>query len=280
MDYSPALSVNSDLTDEELDKYFASYVPLSNLPTPPPAKEHAIPLRASTSTSTCSSTAFPSQTPSRTHDTPSSPELQVYASHLANLVPLNVSTHRPQVSVVYGFLERAILPDEIVAYSACVLDALSSRFAAAWRDALASSNYKRDLKTFLQTDSRQKTHVMPDVIVLAALSLAHGFLADRLRSSKHWAVRESNGMFSVQEIEVTKRAILQDMDYGLFRISEDRVRRRLWAMRLQAVVPTPALLAKDSSSAGGKHSRPRNLSLSLAGTAIWNHGVHTPEPSP
>jgi hypothetical protein len=40
MNYSPALSITSDMTDEELDQYFASYVPLSNLPTPPPAKEH------------------------------------------------------------------------------------------------------------------------------------------------------------------------------------------------------------------------------------------------
>ncbi|CAO2653643.1 Nn.00g030540.m01.CDS01 [Neocucurbitaria sp. VM-36] len=267
MDYSPALSVNSDLTDEELDKYFASYVPLSNLPTPPPAKEHAIPNRASTSTS------------SQTHDSSSSPELQVYATHLANLVPLNVSTHRPHASVIYGFLERASLPDEIIAFSACILDALSSRFGATWRDVLAPSDYARDLKTFLRTDSRQNVHVSPNVIVLAALSLAHGFLADRLRSSKHWAVRESNGMFTVQEIEVTKRAILQDMDYGLFRISEDRVQRRLWAMQLAAVAPATTLLAKDSSSAG-KHNRPRNLSLSLAGAAIWSHGVYTPEPSP
>jgi hypothetical protein len=39
MSYSPALSITSDMTDEELDQYFANYVPLSNLPTPPPAKE-------------------------------------------------------------------------------------------------------------------------------------------------------------------------------------------------------------------------------------------------
>jgi hypothetical protein len=39
MEFSPALSVNSDMTDEQLDAYFATYVPLSNLPTPPPAKE-------------------------------------------------------------------------------------------------------------------------------------------------------------------------------------------------------------------------------------------------
>jgi hypothetical protein len=41
---SPPLSATSDvdiddMTDEELDHYFASYVPLSNLPTPPPAKD-------------------------------------------------------------------------------------------------------------------------------------------------------------------------------------------------------------------------------------------------
>jgi hypothetical protein len=39
MDYSPALSVysegNMDMTEEEMDSYFANYVPLSNLPTPP-----------------------------------------------------------------------------------------------------------------------------------------------------------------------------------------------------------------------------------------------------
>ncbi len=54
MDYSPAQSVSSDLSDEELDKYFASYVPLSNLPTPPVAKDSTKPNRAFPSASTCS----------------------------------------------------------------------------------------------------------------------------------------------------------------------------------------------------------------------------------
>jgi hypothetical protein len=46
MEYSPTLSVSSntsDMTDEELDQYFASYVPLSSLPTPPPVKLVTIP---------------------------------------------------------------------------------------------------------------------------------------------------------------------------------------------------------------------------------------------
>lgn len=180
--------------------------------------------------------------------------------------------------MIRGFLERASLPDEIVALSACVLDALSSRFAATWRDALAPSDYARHLKNFLVTDSRQNVHVSPDVIVLAALSLAHGFLVDRLRSSKHWAVHEGDGVFSLQELEASKRAILQDMDYGLFRISEDRVQRRLRAMQLAKTTWVPTAASDDRTTP--KQERRRNLSLSLAGTGVWSHGVQTPEPSP
>jgi hypothetical protein len=198
-----------------------------------------------------------------------------YATHLANLVPLNVSTHRPHASAIQGFLDRAGLPDEIVAFAGCVLDGLSSRFAATWRDALAPSDYARDLKNFMMTDSRQNVHVSPDVIVLAALSLAHGFLVDRQRSSRHWSIRESDGVFSVQEIEATKRAILQDMDYGLARISNDMVQWRLKNMQRPSTSPAPSL----SPSMNVTKPR-RNLSISFQGAAIWSRGVQTPEPSP
>lgn len=46
--YSPAPSVDVDaddfdnMTDEEMDRYFASCGPLSNLPTPPPAKDVSV----------------------------------------------------------------------------------------------------------------------------------------------------------------------------------------------------------------------------------------------
>ncbi|KAF2127580.1 hypothetical protein P153DRAFT_368174 [Dothidotthia symphoricarpi CBS 119687] len=259
MDYSPAFSVTSDMTDEELDQYFASYVPLSNLPTPPPAKEHTV-----------ASLPTPSS-PSQNLDLSS--ELQAHATHLANLVPRNVSTAQPCVSVIRGFLERACLPDEIIAFAACILDALSDRFASTWRDSLLPSNYARNLKIFLQTDTRLNTSVTPDVIVLAALALAHDFLVDWLRSSKHWAVREGSAQFTVQEIEATKRAILQDMNYGLFRISNDMVQRMLQDMQRGS---STIVLRKEEM----KVDRRRNLSLSFAGTAKWSFGLQTPELSP
>ena len=190
-------------------------------------------------------------------------------------MPLNVSTHRPHASVIQGFLDRAGLPDEIVAFAGCVLDALSSRFAATWRDALAPSDYARDLKNFMMTDSRQNVRVSPDVIVLAALSLAHGFLVDRQRSSRHWSIRESDGAFTVQEIEATRRAILQDMDYGLARISNDMVQWRLKNMQRPSTAPAAA-----STPITTVMKQRRNLSISLHGTAIWSYGVQTPEPSP
>jgi hypothetical protein len=181
------------------------------------------------------------------------------------------------VSVICGFLERACLADEIVAFAACILDALSYRFTATWRDTLIPSDYARDLHRFLKTDTIHHTPVSPDVIVLAALSLAHGFLTDRLRSSRHWAVRESNEQFTVQEIEATKRSILQDMDYGLCRINDEMVQRMLRDMQRAKVAPMPT--CSDMSTVA-KSNRRRNFSIDLPGTAVWKHGVQTPEPSP
>ncbi|KAF2034169.1 hypothetical protein EK21DRAFT_57109 [Setomelanomma holmii] len=262
MDYSPALSTTSDMTDEELDRYLATYVPLSNLPTPPPAREHVSAVPSSASTSTPSSQTQPSFPQ----------KVQAYAVHLANLVPSNVSTHRPHTHVMCSFLDRANLPDEVVAFAACVLDNLSTRFGGLWRDILAPAEFERDLKNFLKTDSTRHAHLSPDIIVLAALALAHGFLTDRLRSSRHWSVKESGGMFTVREIEATKRAVLVDMDYGLSRISNDMVQRMSRDMQRSKTIAKEAEVVKDE--------RRRTLSLNLSGTAIWNHGLHTPEPSP
>ena len=178
--------------------------------------------------------------------------------------------------MIQGFLDRAELPEEIVAFSACVLDALTSRFASTWRGALAPGDQTSDCNDFRRLDPRQTLHVSPDIIVLAALSLAHGFLIDRMRSTRHWSIKESRGAFTVREIEATTRAMLQDMDYGLWRISNDTLQRRLKNMQRAKTVPahtcTPSTtLPKD---------RRRNVSLSLQGAAIWQYGVQTPEPSP
>jgi hypothetical protein len=173
-----------------------------------------------------------------------------------------------QTDVIRGFLERANLPEEVVALAACVLEGLSAQFQTSWREMLQPAEFERDLKSFLRTDERRTAHVSTNIIILAALALAHGFQSDHMRSSRHWSVKESNVMFSVKEIEATKRAILEDMDYGLFRIKDDAVKKMLEMMQ------------KPKTTMALKHDRRRTLSINLTGTAIWSHGVQTPEPSP
>jgi hypothetical protein len=51
MEYSPAMSATSDFSDmddEALELYLANSLPLSNLPTPPPAMEQPLPAFPST----------------------------------------------------------------------------------------------------------------------------------------------------------------------------------------------------------------------------------------
>jgi hypothetical protein len=176
--------------------------------------------------------------------------------------------HRPRIPILAGFLDRANLPNEVVAFAACVLAQLSERFVEDWRSELRPSTFQRDLQSFLATDSTSpQSSISPDIIVLAALSLAHGYLVDRLRSSRHWSVKESAGMYSVAEIEATKRAILWDCDYGLSKIRDGDVMGVCAELR-KMTMKTPV---KD---------RRRTLSISLRGAAIWTHGVQTPEPSP
>lgn len=177
------------------------------------------------------------------------------------------------------FLERSCLPDEVVAFAACILDALSYRFAATWRETLLPSDYARDLKFFMETDTCHHASVSPDVLVLAALSLAHGFFSDTRRSAHYWAVGMSRNQFTIQELEATKRAILQDMDYGLCRITEDMMDSMLRDMqRTKTLFATAALMNENGSVA--KVGCRRNFSIDLSGTAMWQNGVQTPEPSP
>ncbi|KAF1927038.1 uncharacterized protein M421DRAFT_66620 [Didymella exigua CBS 183.55] len=254
MELSPAFSITSDMTDEELDLYFASCGSLSNLPTPPPAKEHTT-IGKSTSASSDLQEFAPEQHGKFSNNSTShnyTCNISTQATHLANLVLLNASTIRPSVPGIRGILERSYLQDEVVAFAACILDTLSYRFAATWRETL----------------------LPPDILVLAALSLAHGFFSDTRRSAHYWAVGISRDQFTIQELEATKRSILHDMDYGLCRITEGMMESMLRDMQRTR----PASLASETDTI--KADRRRNFSIDLSGTAMWKNGVQTPEPSP
>ncbi|KAF2870863.1 hypothetical protein BDV95DRAFT_467377, partial [Massariosphaeria phaeospora] len=258
-----AISDMDDFTDEELDRYFANYVPLSNLPTPPPTKEQHVDLQ------------MPSLGPEQLRT--ETPELEVYANHLANLVPLNVSTQRPSIPTILGYLDRAQLPTEMIAFAACILDALSARFASSWRNACSSGH-----PTPYFTTINLSPTLSPDLIIISALSLSHGFIDDHGRSNSSWAKIGSSSQFTTKEIDATKRCILHEIDYGLFRITHQMVQKMTRDMQPPAANSSTPMrtVVRNKTVATLKEQRRPQLSLSMQGTAIWINGVQTPEPSP
>ncbi|KAF2683910.1 hypothetical protein K458DRAFT_367203 [Lentithecium fluviatile CBS 122367] len=263
MEYSPAMSTRSDFSDmddEALELYLASCVPLSNLPTPPPAKEQHPLLPTSLPTPPLDASEF--------HH---APELEVYATHLANLVPRNVSSRTPDVAVIQGLLGRAGLPVDVVAFAGCVLDALSSRFGGAWREVCGGADSSLHSFSFgYDIWHRSTASPSPDLIVLSALALAYGFMDDRGRSNSHWARIEAAGRFEAKDVEATKMCILRDTDYGLFRISDAMVRKRCRDLQRACDFAVPGWRPKLALSTG----------TGALGVAVWVNGVQTPEPSP
>ncbi|KAF2201972.1 hypothetical protein GQ43DRAFT_448425 [Delitschia confertaspora ATCC 74209] len=252
------------MSDEELDRYFANYVPLSNLPTPPPAKEENM-------------------------DGP--------ATQLANLVPSNASTRRPSTSIIHEFLVRSNLPIETIAFASCILDALSTRFVSTWRN-ISNPNSHLDFDPvsnhFITACkaygySTPPRAVEPELIVLAALSLAVAFLEDRGQPPRYWTEFVAEEAFTIKDFTNTEIYILRDIDYGLHRFGMDMVQEAMSAMECarglmdaNASSPNTTKDGNDSGSAHGRESKrlKRSLRLSLPGEAVWWNGVHTPGPSP
>ncbi|KAF2731306.1 hypothetical protein EJ04DRAFT_566942 [Polyplosphaeria fusca] len=269
MDYSPALSIASveDMTDEELDKYFASYEPLSNLPTPPPANMSPVVQPSHANMTTISTRPDVS------------PELEVYAAQLANLVPTNASPLRASTATLADVLGRANLPVDLVAFAACVLDALTSHFVTSWRT-VSSMSCPSDLKLGPLLHCHQAP-LSAELIVIAALSLAEDFTDDASRSNRHWAMIEAQGIFTARQIDMTKTCILQDMDYGLHRISSGMIQRMVRMLELPTDTPTaPVFKPTFLRLTPEKEERKPKLCLGLHGAAVWMHGMQTPEPSP
>jgi hypothetical protein len=203
------------------------------------------------------------------------------ATHLAKLIPYNASTQPASIATISGFLLRAKLPIEVLAFTACILDALSHRFAASWR----ASNLPSASTPFKYIPpiigSRPLGPVRSEVIVLAALSLAHGWLEDRPRSNSYWACVAGASKFTSEQVEMARRCILQDVDYGLFKINQDMVRFMTEEMQRAESGSLPCAGEVGVIGKKTEDKRPK-LSLDMPGTgaAVWTFGMITPEPSP
>jgi hypothetical protein len=174
------------------------------------------------------------------------------------------------------------LPIEVIAYAGCILDALSPQFSHVRRELCGWSKPSAH-DFYFGSHLYQQSAALADLVVLAALALAQGYIDDGGRSNSHWAKIEAAGRFEAKEIEAMKMCILQDVDYGLFRINEERVQREMRNMQRACGFPCSTISsARKGKIANGKDERWLRLSVSTGGSgiAVWAHGVQTPEPSP
>ncbi|KAK7539588.1 uncharacterized protein J3D65DRAFT_586495 [Phyllosticta citribraziliensis] len=264
-------SIDSIDIDAYLD--YANYEPLSNMPTPPlpaPASPSAAPLPKSPLRPNDDLRGYQ-------HQSTLTPTKTACAAYLAKLTPSNASNRRPSTSTITAYLERTHLPLQVLGLAACILDALSMRFAKGWREALGSASGPDSASLPLPAASLPSPPASPpELLVLAALALAASYLDDSHVSLRHWAQHVSNCVFTARQLSATQRCLLVDLDYDLHSFTPEFVQDSIQDMQRAGV-----LMAKQAAASApvAEKSRPAPLQLS-GGSARWCNGITTPEPSP
>ncbi|TID26646.1 Isocitrate dehydrogenase [NADP] [Venturia nashicola] len=170
--------------ERELEEYFNhSYIPPSNLPTPPLSSSSSPVMGPTTSTSGISHL--------------------LASTFLCGLIP----QQQANIEEVASFISRANLDPNTVALAACILDSLSSSFVRSWRKACEKAR-SPEIPTF------RSEPMKPELIVLGALALAHSYLYDVSGKPKWWS-KITNQTMEPRDISATKNCILRDIDYGL-----------------------------------------------------------------
>ncbi|KAM3077238.1 hypothetical protein ACMFMG_003298 [Clarireedia jacksonii] len=195
----------SSIESFDSDFFEQTYVPLSNLPTPPlSSHSHDI-------------TAEQSPVSFFSSDEILDPEFQGPAIHLTNLIPSSTSLTKPSVQLVHSILSRADLPIEILALAVCILDSLNSRFARNWRQ-----SFPLEPPTpFYQAPHIDSTH--PEIIVLASLILAKKFLDDDSASTRYYAAKWGQGAWSCDQINYTQRCMMENLGYRLLPLWDEAI---------------------------------------------------------
>lgn len=161
------------------------------------------------------------------------------ATHLVNLIPPAASLTTPSIPLVQTILTRANLPLETLALAVCILDALDSKFALAWRLACPPSTAPSKRHTLpasaraLHIDS-----VHPELIILAAVVIAVKFLDDRHAPAAHYVGAWAGGVWGPEQLGATERCVMANLGWRLLPLcDEDLLADAMVDMQLAARAP-------------------------------------------
>ncbi|KAM3466824.1 hypothetical protein MY5147_005965 [Beauveria neobassiana] len=218
--------------EDSANSYF-TYRPLSHLPTPPPTARQQ-PRSTTASYANDDGEVLPA----------------VYrgpAIHLVNLIPSSASLASTSVHLVQSILGRASLPLETIALAVCVLDRLDSKFGRKWRltcplrpasitkpaaqhaPETSKTHAKRHSMPVVtpqpnrqsspqQQQQQQQLHidsVQPEIIILAALVIAHKFTEDSEQTAQTYCNAWGRGLWSSEQLNATERSIMETLNYRI-----------------------------------------------------------------
>lgn len=283
---SPPLSMSSrkrsssisSIESFDSDFFDQTYVPLSNLPTPP------------LSSHSYDNTAAHSPISLFSSDEILDSEVLGPAIHLTNLIPSSTSLTSPSTPLVHALLSRADLPIEILALAVCILDSLNSRFARSWRQSYPLESFEDQLLeqyNFPNLQAREEQHIdstHPEVIILAALILATKFLDDQQGTTLYYAQKWAKGLWSCDQINFTQRCIMENLGYRLLPLwSEDIIEEAKNDMARAAKRQSSASYCMQDWSISIKNcgvSGIDNRPMSSGKACMGIEGENTPQPTP
>ncbi|OAA41510.1 Cyclin [Beauveria brongniartii RCEF 3172] len=224
--------------EDSANSYF-TYRPLSHLPTPPPTARQQ-PRSTTASYTNDDGEVLPAVYRGKTPN-PFRP-----AIHLVNLIPSSASLASTSVHLVQSMLGRASLPLETIALAVCVLDRLDSKFGRKWRltcplrpasisePAATPETNKTHAKrhsmpvvtpqpshrqsSSQQQQQQQQLHidsVQPEIIILAALVIAHKFTEDSEQAAQSYCSAWGRGLWSSEQLNATERSIMENLNYRI-----------------------------------------------------------------
>ncbi|CAI4212564.1 unnamed protein product [Parascedosporium putredinis] len=137
----------------------------------------------------------------------------------------------PSVPLVQAILSRTSLPIESIALAVCLLDALDHRFALSWRLSCPLSGVQANLTankrhTLPSSPVEQQLHidsVHPELIILAALTIAVKFLDDPQSSTRHYCSAWGGNIWSFEQLNTTERCIMENLNYRIMPFCDEDV---------------------------------------------------------
>ncbi|RDW79647.1 hypothetical protein BP6252_04285 [Coleophoma cylindrospora] len=205
-------------SEDSLDEayFLKTYVPLSNLPTPPLS-------------------CFSDSSSEKRHSLPEvlhasaehlDPDLLGPSIHITNLIPTSTSLSTPSMLLVHAILTRANLPLETLALAACILDSLNSKFARSWRMSCPLETPPTSPIRTNFPDEEVPAHIdtiRPELIAVCGLILATKFVHDVQQDTRHYVEDWDLALWSCDQINFTQRCIMENLGYRLLPLWQEDI---------------------------------------------------------